>query len=75
MLLYAYYTSLTPVDTALFEKCHSYHNELFNDILEILTEKLEHIYGFPYLRMVTFSNFPFTSSKWSKPIYYWSGSI
>ncbi len=53
MLLYAYYTNLIPIDKALFEKCHSYHNELFNDVLEILTEKLEHIYGFPYQRMVT----------------------
>ncbi len=53
MLLYAYYTNLTANDKAIFEKCHPYHNELFNDVLEILTEKLGHIYGFPYLRMIT----------------------
>ncbi len=53
MLLYAYYTKLTPKDKALFEKCHSYDNELFNNVLEILTKKLGPIYGFPYLRMIT----------------------
>ncbi len=53
MLIYAYYTNLTPNDKALFKKWHSYHNELFKDVLEILTEKLGPIYGFPYLRMIT----------------------
>ncbi len=36
-----------------FEKCHSYHNDFFNDVLEILIEKLGPVYGFPYLRMIT----------------------
>ncbi len=31
MLIYAYYKNLTPSDKALFEKCHTYHNDLFND--------------------------------------------
>ncbi len=53
MLVYAYYTNLTPIDKALYKKCNSYHNELFNDVLKILTENLGHIYGFPYLRMIT----------------------
>ncbi len=35
MLLYAYYTNLTPTDKASFEKCQAYHNQLFNDIIEI----------------------------------------
>ncbi len=56
MLLYAYYTNVTPTDKALIKKCHAYHNQLFNDILEILKEKLEHIYGFHHLRMVTIFN-------------------
>ncbi len=47
------YTNLTPKDKALFEKCHSYHNELFNNVSEILTEMLGPIYGFPLLRMIT----------------------
>ncbi len=61
MLLYAYYTNLTPPDKALLEKSHAYHNQLFNDVLEILKDKLEHIYGYPHLR--------------SKPTYYLLGSI
>ncbi len=56
MLLYAYYTNLTLPDKALFTKCHRYHNQLFNDIPEILKDKLEHIYGYPHLRMITIFN-------------------
>ncbi len=56
MLVYAYYTNLTPPDKALFEKCHPYHNQLFNDILEILKDRLEHIYRYPHLRMITIFN-------------------
>ncbi len=56
MLIYAYYTNVTSKDKALFEKCHSYHNESFNGILDILTEKLGPIYGFLYLRMITILN-------------------
>ncbi len=53
MLIYAYYNNLTPFDKALFVKCYRYHNDLFNDILKILKEMLKHIYGYPYLRMIT----------------------
>ncbi len=56
MLIYAYYNNLTPSDKALFVKCHRYHNNLFNDVLKILKDKLEHIYGYPYLRMITIFN-------------------
>ncbi len=49
MLIYTYYNNLTRSDKALFEKCHPYHNDLFT----ILNEKLEHIYGYPHLRMIT----------------------
>ncbi len=45
MLLYTYYTNLTPTDKALFVKCQVYHNQLFKDVLEILKDKLEHIYA------------------------------
>ncbi len=45
MLIYAYYNNLTPSDKALFVKCHRYQNALFNDVLKILKDKLEHIYG------------------------------
>ncbi len=41
MLLNTYYINLTPTNKALFEKCHAYHNKLFNDVLEILKDKLE----------------------------------
>ncbi len=66
MLLYTYYTNLTPIDKALFEKCHVYHNQLFNDILEILKEKLEDIYGFPHLRMITIFNLSIRELKMVK---------
>ncbi len=56
MLIYAYYNNLTPSDKASFEKCQAYLNDLFNDVLRILKEKLEHIYGYPHLRMNTISN-------------------
>ncbi len=70
MLIYAYYTNLTPPDKGLFEKCHTYHNDLFNDILEILKEKLELIWGWlPFLTPL------FANLRWSKPIYYWSALI
>ncbi len=38
MLIYSYYNNLT-ADKALFEKCDTYHNDLFNDVLKILKEK------------------------------------
>ncbi len=66
MLVYTYYTNLTPTDKALFEKCHAYHNQLFNDVLKILKEKLEHIYGFPYLWMVTIFNLSIRELKMVK---------
>ncbi len=66
MLLYAYYTNVTPTDKALIKKCHAYHNQLFNDILEILKEKLEHIYGFHHLRMVTIFNLSICELKMVK---------
>ncbi len=53
MLIYTYYNNLTPTDKALFVKCHRYHNDLFNDVLKIMKDKLKHIYGYPYLRMIT----------------------
>ncbi len=56
MLIYAYYNNLTPTDKALFVKCHRYHNNLFNDVLKILRDKVVHIYGYPYLRMITIFN-------------------
>ncbi len=56
MLIYAYYTNLTSSDKALLEKCHTYHNNLFNDVLVILKDKLEHIYGYPHLRMIAIFN-------------------
>ncbi len=43
-------------DKALSEKWHTCQNNLFNDVLEIFKEKLEHIYGFPYLRIITIFN-------------------
>ncbi len=56
MLIYAYYNNLIPSDKALFVKCHKYHSNLFNDVLKILTDKFEHIYGYSYLRMITIFN-------------------
>ncbi len=56
MLIYAYYTNLTPNDKALYAKCHSFHNDLYNDIFEILKKKLGPTYGIPYLRMFTIMN-------------------
>ncbi len=50
------YNTVTPSDKALFVKCHQYHNDLFNDVLKILIDKLEHIYGYPYLRMIKIFN-------------------
>ncbi len=66
MLIYAYYTNLTPSDKALFEKYHTYYNDLFNDILEILKEKVEHINGFPHLRMITIFNLSIRKLKMVK---------
>ncbi len=43
MLIYAYYNNLTPSDKTLFIKSHTYHNNLFNDVLKILKEKLERL--------------------------------
>ncbi len=66
MLIYAYYNNLTPSDKALFEKCHTYHNDLFNDVLKILKEKLKHIYGHPHLRMITIFNLSIPELKMVK---------
>ncbi len=66
MLLYAYYTNLTLPDKALFENCHAYHNQLFNDVLEILKDKLEHIYDYPHLRMITILNLSIRELKMVK---------
>ncbi len=66
MLLYAYYTNLTPTDKAFFKKCDAYHNQLFKDVLKILKEMLEYIYGFPHLRMVTIFNLSMRELKMVK---------
>ncbi len=66
MLIYAYYNNLTPSDKALFVKCHQYHNNLFNDVLKILKDKLEHIYRYPYLRMITIFNLSIRELKMVK---------
>ncbi len=66
MLIYAYYNNLTPSDKALFIKCHKYYNNLFNDVLKILKEKLAHIYGYPYLRMITIFNLSIRDLKMVK---------
>ncbi len=42
MLIYAYYTNLTSHDKALYEKCHSFHNDLYSPI-----------YGISHLRLFT----------------------
>ncbi len=75
MLIYAYYNNLTPTNKALFVKCHQYHNDLFNDILQILKDKLEHIYRYSYLRMITIFNLSIHELKMVKanllPIVSW----
>ncbi len=40
MLRYSFYTNLTPYDKALYAKCHSFHNNMYNDALKILMDKL-----------------------------------
>ncbi len=66
MLIYAYYNNLTLSDKALFVKCHQYHNDLFNDVLNILKDKLKHIYGYPYLRMIMIFNLSIREQKMVK---------
>ncbi len=66
MQIYPYYNNLTPSDKALLIKCHRYHNDLLNDILKILKDKLEHIYGYPYLRMITIFNLSIAELKMVK---------
>ncbi len=51
MLTYAYCTTLTPKDKLLYEKCHTFHNNLYNDVFEILKNILGNIYGIPHIRM------------------------
>ncbi len=53
MLIYAYYTNLMSYDNALYVKCHSFHNDLYNDVLKIIIDKLGPIYGIPHLRLFT----------------------
>ncbi len=53
MLCYAYYTNLTPKDKILYKKCHQFHNDLYNNIFEILTNTLGDINGIPHLRIFT----------------------
>ncbi len=65
-LIYAYYNNLTPSDKSLFVKYHRYHNNLFNDVLKILKDKLEHIYWYPYLRMITIFNLSIRELKMVK---------
>ncbi len=38
-------------------------HDLFNDVLKILKDKLEHIYGYPYLRMIMIFNFSIRELK------------
>ncbi len=66
MLIYAYYNNLTPSNKALFVKCHRYHNNLFNEVLNILKDKLEHIYGYPYLRTIMIFNLSIPELKMVK---------
>ncbi len=75
MLIDAYYNNLTPSDKALFEKCHTYHNDLFNDVPKILKEKLEHIYWYPHLRMITIINLSIRELKMVKANILRSGLI
>ncbi len=53
MLTYAYYTILTPKDKSLYKKCYIFHNDLYNDVFEILKNKLGNIYGISHLRVFT----------------------
>ncbi len=53
MLTYAYYTNLTPHDKSLYAKCHSFPNDLDNDVLKILIDKFGSTYGIPHLRLFT----------------------
>ncbi len=44
MLEYTYYDNLSPADKTLFQKCHTFHNELYHDVFQILKQKLLKIY-------------------------------
>ncbi len=56
MLTYAYYTNLTSKDKLLYQKCHAFHNNPYNDVFEILKNKWGNIYGIPHLQMFTIQN-------------------
>ncbi len=47
MLIYTYYTNLMSHGKVLYAKYHSFHNDLYNDVLKILIDKLGPIYGIP----------------------------
>ncbi len=56
MLTYAYYTNLTSQDKLLYQKCHIFHNNLCDDVFEILKNKLGNIYGIRHLQIFTIRN-------------------
>ncbi len=49
ILEYAYYNNLSLADKCLFHKCHTFHNELFHDVFQILKDKFVNIYSIFYI--------------------------
>ncbi len=53
MLEYAYYNNLSFADKSLFHKCHTFHNELYHDVFQILKETFVNIYSIFYIWQTT----------------------
>ncbi len=49
MLEYAYCINLSPADKTLFQKCHTFQNELYHYVFQILKQKLVKIYSIFYI--------------------------
>ncbi len=49
ILEYAYYTNLSSINKSLFCKCHTFYNELYHDVFQILKQKLHKVYSIFYI--------------------------